>query len=70
MLYIDKHGDRHLLSLASIVADSIDSSALSDDARKFNSKLIRKVTFCKDLLAHILAQSGSRIEESGVGLDV
>lgn len=69
VLYIDKHGGRHLLTLASIVEDAVDASSLSDDARKFNAKLVRKIIFCKDLLHHILTYSGSRVEEGGVGLD-
>ena len=69
ILYIDKHGDRHLLTMSSIVEDAINASSLSDDIRKFNSKLIRKITFCKDLLHHILTYSGSHIEEGGIGLD-
>jgi len=69
ILYIDKHGDRHLLTLSSVVEDATSASSLSDDARKFNSKLVRKITFCKDLLHHILTYSGSRVEDGGIGLD-
>jgi hypothetical protein len=69
ILYIDKHGDRHLVTMASIVEDAINVSSLGDDARKFNAKIVRKITFCKDLLHHILTYSGSRVEEGGVGLD-
>lgn len=69
ILYIDKHSDRHLLTLSSVVEDTISASSLSDDARKFNSKLVRKITFCKDLLHHILTYSGSRVEDGGIGLD-
>lgn len=69
ILYIDKHGTRRQLSLASAVEDAVETSSLSDDARKFNGKLIRKITFCKDLLHHILTYSGSRVEDSAVGLE-
>ncbi|KAF8317702.1 Pkinase-domain-containing protein [Clavulina sp. PMI_390] len=70
LLYIDKHGDHHVRSLTTVVEDAIASATLSDEARKFNTKLLRKITFCKDLLAHILAHThGSRVEDTGLGLD-
>lgn len=71
LLYIDKHGTRHTLSLAEVVDDALNVSLLTDEAKKFNGKLVRKVTFCKDLLQHILTYSGTRMEdgETAGGLD-
>lgn len=45
------------------------SRHLSEDKRKVHNKLVTKITYCKDVLHHILTHAPSRIEDKGATLD-
>jgi hypothetical protein len=58
------------MSLAFLMHELREHSASpNEDKTRLNGKILRKLTFCRDLLTHILTYSGSRLEESVVDLD-
>ncbi|KAF9517451.1 hypothetical protein BS47DRAFT_1326163 [Hydnum rufescens UP504] len=68
--YIDKHSAMSSFTLSSIMDQYVHPSRnLSEDKRRVHNKLVTKITYCKDVLHHILTHAPSRIEDKGATLD-